>query len=173
MKKKIIPIVVIALIVVAAIFLFLSKMNGSGESGEAENEIVVESASTQVFNHTFPKEGKIGEAINQKVNVVVADEKDDSIEVSVEAPEISEELYEWYQTLSDEDYSDELLESTIVSMIDNSPKKKNVYTFTLVNGYVLFTEDYLNHISCGVEGFYQKLLGEALSSINGEEAEYE
>lgn len=165
MKKTsiiaVITVLLIALLALGAVYFIVKD-----KKNDNTKEI-----NSQIENSLFPDDTDLGKAIRKNVSVKVVSTADESVTVRVNAPNVEEELIAWYDNADADGIGEEKIEETIFSLLKAGKKTEAEYSFDVINGEIVFTEEYLNHISCGIEGFYGYVLHSILIDMEKGAAE--
>jgi len=134
MKKKTLLIAVIILLIIAAIFIgWFRGRSGrtSEENADISQQITAKTPGEQVLDTRYPTDSKLGKMIDNRVSSVIGEETPEKITVKVTAPLIQEDLLSWYEAVSEEDYSDEALESEIEQLLMEKTPVEREYVLRL------------------------------------------
>lgn len=105
----------------------------------------------------YSEDSTLTRAIDKAVTITLAGEDKDSITVEVSAPDVCDAAVEWFLTVSDEDYSDQALENTLLELLKG---RTTTASFTLAigpDGKPDYPDDFLDATSGGVRDFYAAL----------------
>jgi len=167
-KKKFLIIVAIVIVIcVGLIFGVVSMMN--------KNHISSKDIYNQIIVDSFSEDTKIENLIKEEVRIKVKDVNEESIQISVDAPNISEDLIEWVSKV--EDINDNEFEDEILSLIENAPQSNQIFELEYAydekgNVTIQYLDKYYDFISCGLNEFYIYAMNQVLAEM-GEDAENE
>lgn len=160
------------------------KDAGSGISGDFAEEsndfILLEETTpfgyddydweTQLLADAFDAGTPIGDAGLACVTVEVTSVTDTELTVTVTAPDISDDLLDWYAGADGQGDYEAALEQKVVSLMEGKTIS-GTYTmsYTDVNGVpsIHYTQDYANAVSCGLLEFYSTLQNSMLDQMGG------
>lgn len=113
---------------------------------------------------------ELSHAMDQALKLQLEQVQEDSITVTVIAPDICQGTLDWFCAVSEKDYSDEALTETMLELLKGQPKT-NTYTLSVSGEKITYTDEFLNAASCGVRRFYTALtvmlMEEMEASVNG------
>lgn len=133
--------------------LFLFTLTGCNAGDSEENKIdYISIIRAEVFDSDSELTKKMSEKVKLKLDSVT----ENSILITVTAPDVSSDAIEWFNLISDEEYSDEALNNKLIELM--SGKAESVQYELRVNGEtVKYTDEFLDAVSCGVRDFYGTL----------------
>jgi flagellar basal body-associated protein FliL len=158
-KVRLLPILLIlaALIiggVVLGIFLYANQQEDEpSEPAAAEKTDWIAILREELYSEDTP----LTQAMADAVTLKLVDESETSITVEVTAPDVSDAALEWFEAVSEDDYSDQALEDTLLELLKG---KTTTATFVLpldAQGKPYTTGEFLDAASGGVRKFYAAL----------------
>lgn len=121
----------------------------------------------QLMNEFLPGKTKLGNSIEEVVELEVDNVGKDKVIVIVKAPNINGELIEWVENVEGE-IGEEELEKKIISLLQQSEKNENTCELTYEDEEgikIVYTETYLDAVSCGLNEFYNYAMNQTVLEI--------
>ena len=149
-----IAVILIAAAAVAGIFLHRSQ-----PEDEPDDHIAAEKTDwiALLREELYSEDTPLTKAMADAVTLKLVDESETSITVQVTAPDVSDAALEWFEAVSEDDYSDQALEDTLLELLEG---EKTTATFVLpldAQGRPYTTGEFLDAASGGVRKFYAAL----------------
>lgn len=170
MKKKYIYIIICIFFVLGVVLCYFSFRNN--RSDVANSETV--SVQNKIIEEAFSDDTKIMQEMREEVEISVDEVWENTVKITVESPNICEELIAFVASLEG-NITDEQMEEKILSLIHNTQKNINTYELHFDDEEELdiqYTEEYMNAVSCGLNEFYNYAMNQVILEIL-EEAEDE
>lgn len=168
-------------IIAMLLVLFILLLSGCGTTEDVTELTEAEKFDYQgydwenlLLSDAFDTSDGQGNYFADAVTVSVDNITETHIMVRVKAPDAYTEVKEWFDAISEEEYSDEKLGEKIREALD-SEKKENVFelSYQLLNNrpYINYSDEYINAVGCGMITFYNELnesfMDEMRAEING------
>lgn len=157
-KRKILlaVIAVILILAAAAAGIFLHR---SQPEDEPNDRVAAEKTDwiAMLQEELYSEDSALTRAMSKAVTLKLVDESETSITVQVTAPDVSDAALAWFTSVSEEDYSDQALEDTLLELLEG---EKTTATFVLpldAQGKPYTTGEFLDAASGGVRKFYAAL----------------
>jgi hypothetical protein len=137
------------------IFMFLFQ------AGCTKNEQTNTTDWGQIIRMDFlAGESTVEKAIMEAVSIKVKQD-DDRLIVTVEAPDICDELLNWMELISDEDFTQAAMEAKILQLLKESKKIEADYVL-LCSGegdtaQIAYTPEFGDAMTCGLTRFYAEV----------------
>lgn len=163
MKKKRIGIYVVVTIAICILVAMLLRHNEEKQDEQIQNTI-----HNKIIEDNFSEETVVEEQIAENVDIQVTEVQDESVSVEVEAPNIAEDLYKWVDSMETEDITDEILETKILELINDTPTKKVTYDLTYFESDELvieYSDECKNHMTCGMIEFYDMCMENVIKDM--------
>lgn len=103
-------------------------------------------------------------AMDKALSFTLDEVSDASITVTVTAPDVCQALLDWFDAVSDADYSDEALAQQMLTLLEGKPLSRQ-YTLELRDGAPVYTDGFLNAVSCGTRQFYTALTARLMEEM--------
>lgn len=112
------------------------------------------------------------EKAQAEVVILKAKKKSEGVlAVTIKAPDIYEGLMEWLNTVPEEDFTDENLETEIIKLLSEADPSENTvelsYTKSKEGVKIAYTQEFANLISCGMVRFYNDCMLNAITELGG------
>ena len=117
-----------------------------------------------IRNEVFRADSVLSQAMSEKVELTLEEENEESILVSVTAPDVYAEALAWFDAVSEEEYSNEALEAKLLELMEGQPQTQQ-FTLAVQNGTLTYTDAFLDAMSCGVRDFYGALTGRIIAEM--------
>lgn len=118
-------------------------------------------------------ETEIEKALAKVVSLDAEEKSNDVLIVTINAPDIYDDLMDWMNNVSEEDFSEKALESEILKLLSQTkPTKKTVklsYTGSEEDAKIAYTHEFADLISCGMVRFYNDTMLNAINELGGNE----
>ena len=111
---------------------------------------------TIIRQDLYGQDTELNRAMERSVSLKIVRVEEDSITVTVTAPDVCQEALNWLETVSDEDFTEQALRQKLISLMEGKPQSRQ-FTLKLQDGNVIYTNDFLNAASCGVRRFHTAL----------------
>ncbi len=158
----------IAILLVMVLFAACSGCKKADANPKPQEEDVDYLAMIRAQLQT--EDTELSRAMDRALELHLEQVQQDSITVTVTAPDICQGTLDWFNAVSEEDYSDEALTGTMIDLLRGEPRT-NTFTLQLQGERILYTDEFLNAASCGVRRFYTALtvmlMEEMEASVNG------
>lgn len=139
---------------IVALLLCVLCLAGCGKAQPAPE--VEEDYTTQIREELLNKKSKIEKKVARVLELQQEEAGADYVIVTVTAPYIYEDLLDWFENISDADYSDAAMEDQILELLKGKSQSKQ-FTLELQDGQPVYTEEFLDAASCGLRRFYATL----------------
>lgn len=117
----------------------------------------------------FTGDSEIEKVITAAVNFEVKQE--DVLIVTVTAPDICDNLMEWMEQVSDEEFTEVAMEQEILRLLKDTAAEKNIYELNYVIegelGQISYTAEFTDAMSCGLNRFYAEVTQRILDEMGG------
>lgn len=177
-KSKAVVIIIVICIVVAlllcagliALVVIVKKIFSNNET--TNNEVTTmakEELVDKIIADNFTSDSKITSEMKEEVEIVVENVKSDSVVITVEAPDISEELFEWLN--AQETYTDEEFENKIIDLMENGKKEVSTYElhYSENSSQIEYTQECKNSMNCGLTDFYNMCMQQVIEEMKAGE----
>ena len=103
-------------------------------------------------------------AMDEALTFTLDEVTDTAVTVTVTGPDICQELLAWFDTVSDEDYSDEALSRQMLALMEGETQSRQ-FILELREGNLVYSDDFLNAASCGLRQFYTALTTQLMEEM--------
>lgn len=154
-KRKLFIIIGVAVCVVfAAVILIIIGAKNRQQKAQDDLTTWEDRITSQVFNPSSELERKIAD----KVSISVKSVTEDAVTLTASAPDICDELTAWFDTVSDEDYSDDALEKEACALLEKTDVSEKEFTLQIGDdGEAEYSTEFVEYIGCGMFQFYRQL----------------
>lgn len=159
------------LMAILLVMVLLAGCSGGGKKEETKPALQgnVDYLST-IRADLLTEDTELSHAMDQALTLQLDQVQEDSITVTVIAPDICQGTLDWFNAVSEADYSDEALTETMLELLEGQPQT-NTFTLSVAGEEITYTDEFLNAASCGVRRFYTALtvmlMEEMEASANG------
>lgn len=169
-SRKGLPVLLIlaALILGGAAWALLSRAPeedrpgpGPGSSAETTDWIAM------IREELYCEDTALTRAIADAVTLTLVSESDTGITVEVTAPDVSDAALEWFLNVSEEDYSDQALEDTLLELLKGETASAVFELPFDHDGKPYLTREFLDAASGGVRNFYAALTAMFIEEMEG------
>lgn len=119
---------------------------------------------TDFFSDNSAMEQAMAEVVSIKVK-----QDGDQLTVTVKAPDICDNLLNWMDSVSDEEFTEEAMEEEILNQLKSSEKVESTHSLTYtIEGDIadiLYTSEFTDTISCGLNRFYAEVTQRILDEL--------
>lgn len=116
-------------------------------------------------------ETEIEKALAKVVSLDAEEKSNDVLLITINAPDIYDDLIDWMNNVSEEDFSEKALESEILKLLSETKPTKNIvelsYTGSEEDVKISYTHEFANLISCGMVRFYNDTMSNAINELGG------
>jgi predicted small lipoprotein YifL len=153
-----------------SMLLILAACGGKKENPVPEETVKPVDFETQLRLDAFPEGDLLMEQVGSAVSFKDIKDQGDRISFTLQAPEFSEELINWYTAQSD--VSEAQLQEKIFQLL-RGEKRDTAITLECTVGedgtvHFRYTEEYLNAAGCGLRQFYTHMYDLVLGQMGGE-----
>ena len=110
----------------------------------------------------------VEQAVSDTVTLEAGTVTDSSVEMTVQAPDIYDEMVDWYNATPEEERTEEAVNQRIEEALDEAEPQVEVVVLEIVvidtEPCIRYTEEFLQWLSCGLRWFFQRF---AISSAPG------
>lgn len=165
-RKKAFTICIFASIsiVILALFIigFLSK--------NATEKLSTIDWIQQIRNDLLSGETKIEQAVAETVQIS-AKEHDGQLQVTVRAPDICNDLLDWMENVSDDEFTEQALEGEILRLIETTELTESTYILEYAKDegtiIISYSREIGDAVSCGLVKFYAELTHIVAEELEG------
>ena len=101
-------------------------------------------------------ESSLNKAVAEAVTLTLDKVEAERITVSVTAPDVCSEALAWFDGIEESAYSDGALDAQLVTLLKGEASKQT-FTLALRGEEIVYTQEFLNAVSCGLREFYAAL----------------
>ena len=177
-KSKVAVIIIVICIAVTLLFcvgiiVLVNIIKKAFTNDEVTNNDVRPASKEQIMDKiikdNFSSDSKVTGEMKESVGIVVEDVKSNSVVITVEAPNISEELFEWLS--EQEDFTDKEFEDKIIELVGNSEKETSKYELQCSDNAaeIMYTQECKNSMSCGLTDFYFMCMEQVIEEMKAGE----
>lgn len=117
----------------------------------------------------IPDGSELSPVLSESVSLTVTQAAQETVEITVTAPDISQDLMAWLRDIPEEEYSDEALAREIERLLAEKQEQTQTFTLPVENGEIVYTAESANAAHCGLDAFLYGLPIEALQDMGGAE----
>lgn len=143
-----------------------------GCSKDVQENIMVTNWEQIICTDFFSGDTTIEKAMAESVSYEVKQEEEQVV-VTVNAPDICDELLNWMESVSDEEFTEAAMEQEILRLLKESKKTEVTYTLNCSGegetAEIAYTSEFGEAMTCGLTRFYtevtQRILGEMEGNV--------
>ena len=121
---------------------------------------------TDFFSGETPMEKAMAEAVSFKVK-----QDGEQIAVTVTAPDICDNLLNWMDAVSDDEFTESAMEQEILRLLKESKKTEVTYTLNCSgegeSAEIAYTSEFGEAMTCGLTRFYAEVTQRILEEMEG------
>lgn len=122
-----------------------------------------------IANEYYSEEETINKNIVKNISCRIVKAEEGKMEVELSAPDISKDLLEWTNQISDIEYTDEKFEEKVIELLNKSERQKSKfvlqYTQNSNEWNIEYTPDFIIKSSCGLYEFYYMITDQLLDEL--------
>lgn len=105
----------------------------------------------------YTEDSDLSRAMEEAVKMKLVSENDSGITIEVTAPDVSDKALEWFQSVSEAEYSDAALEALLIELVEGESYTASYLLPFDAQGMPYITGEFLDAASCGTRTFYSAL----------------
>lgn len=160
--KKIKSIQIFILCCVFIIFSIFLCAGCSREDKIAWKEII--------YTEYFSEDSVVENALKESVSIDVK-QTDERLNIKISAPYICEELLAWLDTVKEEEFTEENMETKILELLKETKKRESVceleFSIQEEDVKIYYSAEFSDLMSCGLNHFYAQLNYRIQEEIGG------
>lgn len=161
MKTKILALLLVALM------LFCGCKAEAPTSSLSEQKVVIDWEGI-IKADFFAGDSEMEKAITAAV-IFEVEQKDDTLLVTVKAPDICEGLLEWMEQVSDEEFTEAAMAQTILRLLKEAAPEEHTYDLDYIIveeiGEISYSAEFTDAMSCGLNRFYAEVTQRILDEM--------
>lgn len=131
-------------------------------------EVIANNWKEIIYADFFTNENEIEKILEEEVHVKVT-QSEEQLNVTIESPDICDELLNWMESITDEEFDENALEAEIIRLLKKTNKMEKVYLLNYTQeGDIVYTSEFSNSMMCGLNQFYSEMLNRIQKEMGGE-----
>ena len=118
----------------------------------------------QIREDLFAEDTVLAQTMNETVAFYLDEVTEQTITVTVVAPDVCDEAISWFQAVSEEEYTDHALEEKLIELMAGEMMESQ-FILDIYAEEIIYTDEFLDAASCGVRDFYGKLTAMVIAEM--------
>ena len=153
----------LVLLIAAVMILGGMALGGVFETDPLKQELPAPTAAEKtdwvsiLRKEIYTEDSDLSRAMEEAVKMKLVSENHSGITIEVTAPDVSDKALEWFQSVSESEYSDAALEEVLLELMNGETYTASFLLPFDAHGKPYITGEFLDAASCGTRTFYSAL----------------